>query len=55
LLEGLRLSMLKQGEHGGLRGLGCHSVPYVHRRESCVAVYVVLFKAELHLHRVEVV
>jgi hypothetical protein len=56
LLEGLRLSMLKQGEHGGLRGLGYHSViPYVHGRESCIAVYVVLFKAELNLRRVEVV
>jgi hypothetical protein len=42
--------MLKRDKHEGLRGLGCRSIiPYDHGREGCIAVCVVLFKAELNL------
>jgi hypothetical protein len=45
LLEGLRLSTLKQDGHGGhedLRGSGRRSViPYVHGESCCIAVCVV--------------
>jgi hypothetical protein len=51
LMEGLRLSTLKQDRHGGLRGSGHRSViPYIHGEDCCIVVLlcVVLFK-----HRVE--
>jgi hypothetical protein len=39
LMEGLRLSMLKQDGHGDLHGLGHRSVtPYVHGEDCCITV-----------------
>jgi hypothetical protein len=47
--------MHKQDEHESLHGLVHRSViPYIHERESCIAVCVTLFKAELYLRKVEV-
>jgi hypothetical protein len=41
LMEGLRLSTLKQDGHGGLRGLGRRSViPYVHGEDCCIAMCI---------------
>jgi hypothetical protein len=41
--------MLKQNEHGGLRGSGRQSViPYVHG-ESCCIIVCVLFKPRVEL------
>jgi hypothetical protein len=38
-MEGLRLSMLKQDGHGGLRGSGHRSViPYIHGEDYCIDV-----------------
>jgi hypothetical protein len=43
MMEGLRLSMLKQDGHGGLRGSGRRTViPYVHGEDCCIAVYGVV-------------
>jgi hypothetical protein len=48
LIEGLRLSTLKQDGHGGLRGSGCRSIiPYVHGESCCIAVYVLQASVEL--------
>jgi hypothetical protein len=39
---GLRLSTLKQDEHGGLCGSGQRSIiPYVHGENCCIVVCVV--------------
>jgi hypothetical protein len=41
LMEGLRLSMLKQDGHGDLHGSGHRSViPYVHGEDCCITVFV---------------
>jgi hypothetical protein len=43
LMEGLRLSTLKQDGHGCLRGLGrCSVIPYVHGEDCCIVVYGVV-------------
>jgi hypothetical protein len=43
MMEGLRLSMLKQDGHGGLRGSDRRTViPYVHEEDCCIAVYGVV-------------
>jgi hypothetical protein len=48
--------MLKQDEHGGLRDLGHRSVkPNVHGERVILLCVRTLFKAELNLHKVEVV
>jgi hypothetical protein len=48
LMEGLRLSMLKQDGHGSLRGLGCRSViTYVHGENCCIVVCVLQASVEL--------
>jgi hypothetical protein len=48
LMEGVRLSTLKQDGHSSLRGSGHRSViPYIHGRKSVVLLCVPLFKAEL--------
>jgi hypothetical protein len=48
LMEGLRLSMLKQDGHGGLRGSNHRSVIfYVHREDCCIIVCVLQASVEL--------
>jgi hypothetical protein len=48
LMEGLRLSMLKQDEHDGLCGLDHRSViPYVHKENCCIVVCVLQARNEL--------
>jgi hypothetical protein len=41
-MEGLKLSTLKQDGHGGLRGSGRRSVPYVHEEDCCITMYGVV-------------
>jgi hypothetical protein len=48
LMEGLRLSMLKQDGHGDLRGSGRWSViSYVHKEDCCIAVCAIRASIEL--------
>jgi hypothetical protein len=48
LMEGLRLSSLKQDGHGGLRGSGRRSViPYAHEEDCCIDVCVLQARVEL--------
>jgi hypothetical protein len=48
LLEGLRLSMLKQDEHDDLRGSSHQSViPYVYREDYCIVVCALQASIEL--------
>jgi hypothetical protein len=48
LMEGLRLSTLKQDRHCGLHGLDRQSViPYVHGEDYCITVFVLQASVEL--------
>jgi hypothetical protein len=48
LMEGLRLSMLKQDGHGGLRSLDHRSViSYVHGEDYCIVVCALQASVEL--------
>jgi hypothetical protein len=48
LMERLRLSMLKQDEHGDLRGSGRRSViPYIHGEDYCIDVCALQGSIEL--------
>jgi hypothetical protein len=48
LMKGLKLSTLKQDEHGSLYGSDCWSViPYVHGENYCIVVYVLQASVEL--------
>jgi hypothetical protein len=47
-MERLRLSMLKQDEHGDLRGSGRRSViPYIHGEDYCIDVCALQGSIEL--------
>jgi hypothetical protein len=48
LMKGLKLSTLKQDEHGNLHGSDCWSViPYVHGEDYCIVVSVLQASVEL--------
>jgi hypothetical protein len=48
LMEGLRLSTLKQDGHDDLRGSGHRSIiPYVHREDCCIDACILQARAEL--------
>jgi hypothetical protein len=48
LMEGLRLSTLKQDGHGDLRDLSHRSViSYIHGESCCITVYVLQASVEL--------
>jgi hypothetical protein len=48
LMEGLRLSTLKQDGHGDLCGSGHQSIiPYVHGEDCCIAVYFLQASVEV--------
>jgi hypothetical protein len=43
LIEGIRLSMLKQDGHGGLRGSARRNIiPYIHGEDFCITTYGVV-------------